>query len=86
MEKISDALTEENRVMVLDDHSTCGGVIDSHIVWFSGVEAEEEFVDCERLSRMSDGSIKYALNVKDLLECWMEKYGEDEFIPFSSKS
>ena len=86
MVKISDVLTEENRVMVLDDNSTSGGVSGSHLVWFSGRDGEEDFCERDNLTKLKEGSIKYYLSVSQLLECWMEKYGEEEFITYSSKS
>ena len=77
MEKISDALTEENRMLVLDDNSTyTDGVNDCHIVWFSGVDGVEDFVECDNLSKLKDGSIKWYVSVNHLLECWMDKYSD----------
>jgi hypothetical protein len=81
MVKYSDVLIGKNGTMVLDDNSTSGGIIGSHLVWFSNVEGEEEFCDEEDLTKLEDGSIKFGLSVKNLLECWLEKYGEEEFDP-----
>ena len=77
MEKLKDVLTEENRVLVLDDNSTyTEGVNDCHIVWFSSAEGLEDFVECDNLSRLKDGSSKWCVSVNHLVDCWMEKYGE----------
>ena len=78
MEKWKNVLTEENRFLVLDDDETfTGGVNDCHIVWLTE-DGSEEMCDDVKLHNLKDGNIKWSVSLNHLVDCWMEKYGEEE--------
>jgi hypothetical protein len=77
METYSDVLTEENRLLVLDDNSTyTDGVNDCHIVWLTE-DGIEEMSDDVKIHNLKDGNTKWNISIKSLLDCWMEKYGSE---------
>ena len=79
MVKMSDVLTEENRFLVLEDNSTYGmDISDSHMVWLTE-EGREEFVERDNLHKLEDGMVRWCVSVNHILDCWMEKYGSQEW-------
>ena len=80
MGKIRDVLTEERRILVFEDDETyTGDGSDSRIVWLTE-EGEKEMSDGTEFHNLGDGMVRGNLSIKDLLDCWMEKYGSEEWL------
>ena len=77
--KTRDIFTEETGLLVFDDWETYTDCIsESHIFWLTE-EGQKESEDGV-LHLTEDGMVKGRISIKELLDCWMEKYGSQEWL------